>query len=402
MIEINPRKLVRNVSKNGEFIYRGGLALQAELGAQNARQFGRFLTTPRGARFIAQQALLQSQNPDRRKNIIKKIGDNEVRTQTTDQNSRLYNPGAPLLAKALSQEFTSQKPKRHIDLSRFGDPVESRTENAVRFFDKDTGIGGSLQVRYGGERNKLGSFPDRINHKGAAPPKDFIKFRIRDAVNGQYIIFPALLSGAISDNSSQAPSEIQYIGRPDKIYVYGSYSRTISFSVNIVALDETDIPIIWQKVNAAKGLVLPQYKEFFAKTEKGVTDRTRPVAPLCNLTLGDLFNDAPGFFTSVNMSIPESATWELSDGQQVPHICSLAFEFTYLGKENPTMTSNHFDEISKKFPIFKDPDNPDQQKEESEQQAEQKSKRQQRQERRQARRQGRRQRRQERRAARRA
>ena len=100
---------------------------------------------------------------------------------------------------------------------------------------------------------------------------------------------------------------------------------------------------------------------------------------MCNLTLGDLFNDAPGFFTSVNMSIPESATWELSDGQQVPHICSLGFEFTYLGKENPTMTSNHFDNISKKFPIFKDPDNPDQQKQETEQQAEQKSKRQQRQ-----------------------
>ena len=399
MIEINPRKLVRNVSKNGEFIYRGGLALQAELGAQNARQFGRFLTTPRGARFIAQQALLQSQNPDRRKNIITKIGDDEVRAQTTDQNSRLYNPGAPLLAKALSQEFTSQKPKRHIDLSRFGDPVESRTENAVRFFDKDTGIGGSLQVRYGD--GEVGDFPDRINNRGQAETKDFIKFRIRDAVNGRYIIFPALLSGAISDNSSQAPGEIQYIGRPDKIYVYGSYSRTISFTVNIVALDDTEIPIIWQKVNAAKGLVLPQYKEFFSKTEKGVTDRTRPVAPLCNLTLGDLFNDAPGFFTSVNMSIPESATWELSDGQQVPHICSLAFEFTYLGKENPTMTSNHFDNISEKFPTPNDPKEKDNQKKESEQQAEQKSKRQQRQERRQARRQGRRQRRQERRAARR-
>ena len=94
MIEINPRKLVRNVSKNGEFIFRGGLALQAELGAQNVRQFGRFLTTPRGARFIAQQALLQSQNPDRRKNIIKKIGDNEtqaVKTNPKDNNYWLIN-----------------------------------------------------------------------------------------------------------------------------------------------------------------------------------------------------------------------------------------------------------------------------------------------------------------------
>ena len=56
MIEINPRKLVRNVSKNGEFIFRGGLALQAELGAQNVRTFSKFITTPQGTRFLAQQA----------------------------------------------------------------------------------------------------------------------------------------------------------------------------------------------------------------------------------------------------------------------------------------------------------------------------------------------------------
>jgi len=49
------------------------------------------------------------------------------------------------------------------------------------------------------------------------------------------------------------------------------------------------------------------------------------------------------------MSIPESATWELSNGEQVPHICSLAFEFTYIGKESPTMTSKHYGDVSKKF-----------------------------------------------------
>ena len=51
MITINPTKLVRNVSKNGEFIFRGGLALQAELGAQNVQRFANFLTTPRGRTF---------------------------------------------------------------------------------------------------------------------------------------------------------------------------------------------------------------------------------------------------------------------------------------------------------------------------------------------------------------
>ena len=375
MITINPDKLVRNVNTRGEFIYRGGLALQAELGLQNVERFANFLTTPRGVQFVAQQKLLQVSNPSR---SPLKTAEGQPEVNNPHQTTQIYNPGATLLSKGLSQELTTSKPNRHLNQERFtglneginkvkeginniNDTIEGFTNKAfgikpgdstqdgpATFFANKEGKQHSLQVRYGGERGKLDKYPNRSGELGKEV-KDFIKFRIRDAVNGRYIIFPALLSGAISDNSSAETSPIQYIGRPDKVYVYGGYSRSISFSVNIVAQRETDIPIIWEKISYAKGLVLPQYKEFFSKTEKGVTDRTRPVAPLCYLTLGDLFNDAPGFFSSVNMSIPESSTWELSDGTQVPHICTLAFEFTYIGKETPTMTSNHYDGISDKF-----------------------------------------------------
>ena len=347
MITINPTKLVRNVSKNGEFIFRGGLALQAELGAQNVKRFSKFITTPRGTRFLAQQALLQKANPNRKK--ITNIDGTEVKEQPYE-TARDYNPLAPLLAKGISQEGTLFKPKRHTDrenifgsLNPFAEKPKANGTGPVTFFSKDKKV--DLQVRYGGEINVLDSFPNRQNEFGQSEVKDFIKFRIRDAVNGNYIIFPALLSGAISDNSTTTPTESSYIGRADKVYVYGSYSRTISFTVNIVALDKLDIPIIWEKVNAAKGLVLPEYKEF-----EDIGVGKRPVAPIVNLTLGDLFNDAPGFFTSVNMSIPEGSTWSLTDGTQVPHLCSLAFEFTYIGKENPSMRSMHYDNIQKEFP----------------------------------------------------
>ena len=335
MITINPNKLVRNVSTNGEFIYRGGLALQAELGVQNVKRFGRFLTTPQGGKFLAQQILLQGQNPK--------------------EETRIYNPAAPLLAKGLSQEFTSQKPTRHIDLSGFNEAptleeqVNGENPNAITFFAPDKNGNKqqkvNLQVRYGGKPGNENDFPDAKGNLGAEV-KDFIKFRIRDAVNGKYIIFPALLSGAISDNSSTTPTESSYIGRADKVYVYGSHTRTISFTVNIVALTTEDIPIIWQKINAAKGLVLPEYRKF---TELGGAQR--PTAPVCYLTLGDLFIDTPGLFTSVNLSIPENSTWELSDGNQVPHLCSLAFEFTYIGKNVQTMTGTHFDGIDFPDPV---------------------------------------------------
>ena len=343
MITINPEKLVKNANASGELIFRGGLALQAELGAQNVQRFANFLTTPRGRTFALQQAILQTQNAKR--------------------GTRIYNPLAPAIAKGLPQEFTSQKPKRHLDIgdgSLSGifrgligrEQPRTQQENAVRFFDNKLNKEVNLQVRYGGEPGQLDQFPNREGILTNKPVEDFIKFRIRDAVNGRYIIFPALISG-ITDNSTNNTTSFSYIGRADKVYVYGDYSRSVSFTVDIVAQREEDIPIIWEKINYAKGLTLPQYKQFFGKT--GITDNTRPVAPIVYLTLGDMFNDAPGFFNSVNLTIPENATWELKDGRQVPHLCQLAFDFQYIGKENPTMTSMHYDEISNSFPFEEPP-----------------------------------------------
>ena len=349
MITINPEKLVRNVSRSGELIFRGGLALQAELGTQNVERFTRFLQTPQGKTFTLQQVILQSQNPK--------------------SGTKIYNPAAPIIAKQLGQEFTKQKPKRHLDI---GDgslrgifrgiigrsQPRTQKENAVRFFDKKLNKEIDLQVSYGGSKFNDKIFPTRESNAGGDGFQDFIKFRIRDAVNGKYIIFPALISG-ITDNSSNNTTSFNYIGRADKVYVYQDYSRSISFTVQIVAQREEDIPIIWEKINYAKGLTLPKYEKFISKG--GVEDNTRPVAPIVYLTLGDMFNNAPGFFTSVNLSIPENSTWELEEGLQVPHLCTLAFEFTYIGKETPEnrVGAKHYDNISDSFTAEEEDDKND-------------------------------------------
>ena len=94
--EKNPRKLVKNVSRSGDLIFRGGLALQSEIGVQNVERFANFLTTPQGKTFLLKQTLLQSLN--------KKAG------------TRIYNPLATSISKGLSQEFTKLKPQRHLDV----------------------------------------------------------------------------------------------------------------------------------------------------------------------------------------------------------------------------------------------------------------------------------------------
>jgi len=313
-------------TKNDGGLFRGGIALQAERTLEDARRIGKFLGSGKGLIFTLKQFYLQSKN--------------------ASKNTRIYNP-LSLLA-SLPPNITQN---RHIDTGdgSLGDfvggliglPKKGKSgKGAVTFFSKDRKR--KLQVNYDGASINTQGQLKKLNANGDNLPKDFIKFRIRDAVNGKWIIFPALLSG-ISDNSSADTSPIQYIGRPDKVYVYGGTDRTIGFSMKVVALNEGDITTIWEKMNYLKGLVHPQYKEFKNDSGESVGLGTRPVAPIVYLTIGDMFVNTPGFFKSVNVQVPDNTNWETKDGLQFPHVCDVSLDFQYIGKETPTMLSKNYE-----------------------------------------------------------
>ena len=307
-------------------LFRGGIALQAERTLEDAKRVGKFLGTSKGKIFTLKQFYLQSQN--------------------ASKNTRIYNPLSLLVS--LPNNISQQ---RHVNtgdgsLGGFlggliGFPSKGKSgEGAVTLFSKDRKK--KLQVSYGGKRSQLLKFDDDNEL-----PEDFIKFRIRDAVNGKWIIFPALVSG-ITDNSSQSPTAINYIGRPDSVYVYGTMDRTIGFNLKVVALNKGDIETIWEKVNYLKGLVQPQFKQFFTDNEDtkllNPNDiNTRPVAPIIYLTIGDMFVNTPGFFKSVNITIPDNTNWELEKELQFPHICDISLDFQYIGKETPTMLGKNYE-----------------------------------------------------------
>ena len=208
----------------------------------------------------------------------------------------------------------------------------------------------SLQVLYGGEFGKLDMIPttEIKDNKAFLEKKssnDFIKFRIRDAVNGKWIIFPALISG-ITDNSQANYSKIQYIGRPDSVHVYQNFNRSVSFNLKVLATNENELGIVWQKVSALKGLTQPSFKPFFYESERvvGTGEKfTRPTAPYVYLTIGDMFKNTPGYFESVNVTIPEASSWEIIEGAQFPHMCDISCTFQYIGRELPATTSINYD-----------------------------------------------------------
>tara|TARA_B100001564_G_scaffold356438_1_gene370608 strand:+ start:2621 stop:3907 length:1287 start_codon:yes stop_codon:yes gene_type:complete len=315
----------RNTNADGG-LFRGGIALQAERTLEDARRVGKFLGTSKGKIFTLKQFYLQARN--------------------ASKNTRIYNP-LSLLA-SLPNNISQQ---RHVNTGNgslggflgglIGFPSKGKSgKGAVTLFSKDRK--GKLQVSYDGASINTQGQLGKLNANGDKLPKDFIKFRIRDAVNGKWIIFPALISG-ITDNSSAETTPIQYIGRPDKVYVYGGTDRTIGFNMKVVALNEGDITTIWEKMNYLKGLVHPQYKEFKNDSGESVGLGTRPVAPIIYLTIGDMFVNTPGFFKSINITVPENTNWETKDGLQFPHVCDVSFDFQYIGKETPTMLSKNYE-----------------------------------------------------------
>ena len=172
---------------------------------------------------------------------------------------------------------------------------------------------------------------EKIDVNDSVSTKDFIKFRFYDITNDKYIIFRAILE-AITDTVTPNYSEENYIGRPDKVFVYQNVDRTISFTFSIYPKTKQELPVLMEKLNYLVGLCYPT----FSQTE-------RMQAPFMQLTMGDMFNETPGILTGLTVTVEEASTWELDEGLQFPHFIKAACEFRHIGSHIPDARGKHYD-----------------------------------------------------------
>ena len=160
---------------------------------------------------------------------------------------------------------------------------------------------------------------------------DFIKFRFRDVINNKYLVFRALLSG-ITDTVTPEYSPHEYIGRPDKLYTYKGVDREVSFSFKVYPKTKQELPVLVEKMNYLVGMCYPSY-----------TDNERMIAPFIELTLGDMFVDAPGLLNGVTVTVEDNTTWEIENGLQFPKHVSVQSTFKYIGKYAPVSLGKFYD-----------------------------------------------------------
>ena len=388
-------------------IARGGVALQLVRAAEDVVRLGKFTLTPRGILWNLKQLLLQKQNPikeSRDFNPLSTIASSapmvhqsrnadgfnlfaepprygeDAKDDTKNRLIRLKNKQEENNSGFNLKDFitgnaenpfdnptnvvNSKQAKTfdEMDSSRTADFIDPEDDGGIKNLNitnftinsqatasdynlgkgmirvsgdnkvYSVGVSNVLQVPYGGKYGKL----DFANTQDNKLPKDFVKFRIRDAVQGKWLVFPAML-GTITDTVTPEYTQERYIGRPDAVHIYTGTNRNVTFDFKVAAFTKQDIPIIQEKMNYLIGLGYPHYKNY------GGDEEMRPVTPYIYLTIGDLFNNTPGYFNSISCTIDETTTWELDEGYQIPQYWNVSVDFVYIGKYLPHSLSKHYE-----------------------------------------------------------
>ena len=147
---------------------------------------------------------------------------------------------------------------------------------------------------------------------------DLIALYFYDVVNTKYIPFRAAVTG-ISEAGNASWEEMPFIGRADKVYSYGGFTRNLSFNLKIVISSIAELAPTWQRIN----YIMTSYKPSnytkaagYVASGNNAYDRFM-VPPMFMLTLGDLYKDQPILIQSVTLTVPDDAAWETYNEENV-------------------------------------------------------------------------------------
>jgi hypothetical protein len=166
---------------------------------------------------------------------------------------------------------------------------------------------------------------------GQGTARDLVKFSIEgvsneNPVNTTKIHLRAYVEG-FSDNHSANWQGFQYTGRGDTFYTYQGFTREVGLSFSLPALSRPEMQRIYQKANYLASLCYPDYNSSGLMRGNIVL-----------LTFGDYLYRVPGLLKSVNITIPDDASWEIamsepergadSDMYELPQLLKISLAFT--------------------------------------------------------------------------
>ena len=163
---------------------------------------------------------------------------------------------------------------------------------------------------------------------------DSIVFKIKIMNTKELIVLRAFIT-SISDNVTPNWSSINYVGKPDPVYIYKGAERKMSVNFSLISFTKEEHTALWKKANKLVGLNYPTYAQLTGKGK-------RMMPPMVRLTIGDYVSDQPGFFEKVDVKPRDNSSWEVEKGKQLPHHLDIETNFTYIGDYLPDLENPKF------------------------------------------------------------
>jgi len=166
---------------------------------------------------------------------------------------------------------------------------------------------------------------------GQGMARDLVKFCVEgvsndNPVNTTKIHLRAYVNG-FTDNHGAEWSGFRYTGRGDQFYTYQGFSREVGLNFQLPALSRPEMQRIYQKANYLASLCYPDYNSSGLMRGNIVL-----------LTFGDYLYRVPGLLKSVNITIPDEASWEIAmtepergadtDMYELPQLLKISLAFT--------------------------------------------------------------------------
>jgi hypothetical protein len=342
-INTNPERknLSDTVDGEGRQILGQSISTQASTFLKGLKQFGvdipienKYENTIKRDVFIEDRPFLQGiRNAanafETTRKAVKGFSDNPLKSirnlANIDQETKLI-------------EYRSKAYGKFRNYGSQGSPVIGTDRNVADTFEgpikggtKSSNVNKTNMIAYG-ELEK-----DLDKQEGLIP------FRFKDVLNNKILSFDAILSG-ITDTITPDYSSEKYIGRPESVYVYQGATRAVSFTFDVYPMARQEMPVLWEKLNYLVGLCYPNWVDspYAGNQVEGINPITM-VSPICELTIGDMYNNTPGYLSGVTMTVQDGTTWEYEENLKLPHYVQVTVEFVYIGKYLPNAKGKHFE-----------------------------------------------------------
>jgi len=274
-----------------------------------------FLFSTQGAIFAGKQALLQSGQP-----IVSRLLNTATSLGNILGQVAVNGTGTHFLPPASSAKYTNVN--EAASQAKYGGTIRIQNVRSATG-RRQAGLDTRYSMDAGNMAGTIGGPQAQEGQEVATDPVLYdtmpVTFQVYNDPSS-LLMFRGYVTG-LSDNFNGAWAGVDYVGRAESLYTYSKFSRSVSFTLTLPVLRESDQYPLYEKANSLVSYTAPRYNEI-----SGLAEGT-----FLKIRVGD-YLQAGGFLNTANVNIADDVPW--TDGEHkntfLPQVLSIQLNFTVI------------------------------------------------------------------------